>query len=287
MVKGKLLEKIAIEVLGEKGKYIWRRLEILGDVAIIRKPFNLTLEDMKPLAERIIQELPYVKSVWCAVTPITGEYRLREFIHLAGEKRSETIYKEHGCLFKIDITKVYVSPALGYEHIRIARQIKEGEVIVNMFAGVGLFSIIIAKHAKPRKVYSIDINPYAYHYMVENVKLNKVEDVVIPLLGDAAKVIEERLLNIADRVLMPLPELALKYLMYAVKSLRGRGIIHVYEFVKAMNKEEAINKANEEYMKEFSKLNVKATLLNARIVRTVGPRKYQVVLDFEVLKVLK
>jgi len=284
MVKGGLMRRIARDVLGEKADRVWRRLEILGDIAIIRKPFNLTVEELKPLAERIISELPYIKSVWCAITPVSGRYRLREFIHLAGVRKSETVYKEYGCLFKIDITKVYISPALGYEHIRVARQVREGEVVVNMFAGAGLFSIIIAKHAKPRKVYSIDINPYAYHYMVENVKLNKVEDIVVPILGDAAKVIEEKLTNIASRVLMPLPELAFKYLIYAIKALNREGVIHVYEFTKAMSNENPIDKVNKIYIKAFNEMNVKAELLGARIVRSVGPRKYQVVLDYRVLK---
>lgn len=278
------MRRIARDVLGDKADRVWRRLEIIGDIAIIRKPFNLTVEELKPLAERIIRELPYIKSVWCAITPVSGRYRLREFIYLAGMRKSETIYKEYGCLFKIDITKVYISPALGYEHIRVARQVKEGEVVVNMFAGAGLFSIIIAKHAKPRKVYSIDINPHAYHYMVENIKLNKVEDIVVPILGDAAKVIEEKLTNIASRVLMPLPELAFKYLIYAIKALNSEGVIHIYEFIRVKPNENPIDKVNKIYVKAFDGMNVKAKLLGARIVRSVGPRKYQVVLDYRVLK---
>jgi len=120
--------------------------------------------------------------------------------------------------------------------------------------------------------------------MVENVKLNKVEDIVVPILGDAAKVIEEKLTNIASRVLMPLPELAFKYLTYAIKALNREGVIHVYEFTKAMSNENPIDKVNKIYIKAFNEMNVKAELLGARIVRSVGPRKYQVVLDYRVLK---
>ncbi|HIQ11180.1 MAG TPA: class I SAM-dependent methyltransferase family protein [Pyrodictium sp.] len=282
-----LIRKIAEQLYGpEKAKKFWQRLEIIGDIAVVRQPFDVSLDELKPLAEKILEELPYVKSVWAAVSPVEGQYRLRKFVHLAGERRSETVYKEHGCLFKLDITRVYVSPRLGYEHVRVAKLVEPGEVVVNMYAGAGLFSIIIARYAKPKKVYSIDINPDAYRYMVENVKLNRVENIVEPILGDAVKVIEERLVGVADRVLMPLPELALQHLPYAIKALRedGKGIIHVYLHVHASRGEDPIEKSWRLLVEKLDELGIKAKRLFGRIVRDVGPRWYQVVLDVRVLK---
>jgi len=282
-----LVRRIAEQLYGpEKAKKFWQRLEIVGDIAIVRQPFDVSLDELKPLAEKILEELAYIKSVWAAVSPVRGQYRLRKFVHLAGENRSETIYKEHGCLFKLDITRVYVSPRLGYEHIRIAKLVEPGEVVINMYAGAGLFSIIIARYAKPKKVYSIDINPDAYRYMVENVRLNRVEGIVEPILGDAAKVIEERLVGVADRVLMPLPELALEHLPYAIKALRecGKRIIHVYLHVHANRDEDPVEKGWKMLERRFHELGVEAERLFGRVVREVGPRWYQVVIDVKVLK---
>ncbi|ABN70467.1 methyltransferase [Staphylothermus marinus F1] len=285
MTRGKLLKKLAIKVLGEeKARKIWGRIEIIGDIAIIRVPFDIDPYELKPLAETIVEELKYVKSVWAGLPGVKGPYRLRPFIHLAGEDRSETIYKEHGCLFKIDITKVYVSPTLNYEHKRIAQLVKPGEIITNMFAGAGFFSIIIARYSKPKKVYSIDINPHAYRYMVENIRLNKVEDIVVPLMGDAAKVIEEKLVNTSDRVLMPYPELALDYLVYALKALRNRrGWIHIYLHIVADKSSSPLDIAENILKNKLQDLSVKKfDIMNKRIVRTIGPRKYQVVLDVHI-----
>ena len=280
-----LIRKLAHKVLGnKKAKKIWSRIEIIGDIAVIRKPPDIDLEDMKAIGEEILKEIPYVKSVWCAVSKVKGTYRLRNYVHLAGEHRSETIYVEHGCKFKLDITKVYISPALNYEHKRIAEMVKPGEIVVNMFAGVGIFSIVIARKVSPVKVYSIDINPYAYRYMVENVRINKVENYVIPILGDAAKVIVEKLVSVADRVLMPLPELVISYLKYAVLSLRSKGFLHTYLFVKANNRKESLKKAKRMYSQELIKHVRNYKLLFCRVVRSVGPRKYQVVLDYYVEK---
>jgi len=284
MSRGKFLRRLASEILGEDiARRLWGRLEVVGDIAIIRKPPDIDIEVLRPLGEAILERLPYVKSVWVAVTPISGTYRVRDYVHIAGEPRSTTIYKEHGCLFKVDIRRVYISPALNYEHIRIAKLVRNGEFIINMFAGAGLFSIIIAKYARPRKVISIDINPYAYGLMVDNVRLNKVEGIVEPVLGDACEVVVNYE-GMADRILMPLPELAFKYYPKALIALRDQGYIHVYEFVSTEKKRDALTIATRRYEELSSSLNARCKAEFARVVRSVGPRYYQVVLDMFCIK---
>ena len=260
-------------------------MEIIGDIALLRRPpeSDLDIEDYRRLGVELMRRLPYVRSVWLATSPVRGSYRVREYLHLAGEPRSETIYREHGCLFKLDVTKVYVSPALNYEHIRVARCVKPGEEVMNMFAGAGLFSIIIAKHSKPKRVVSVDINPHAYSYMVENVRLNRVSEVVVPVLGDAREV-ARRCGGCFDRVLMPLPELAYEYFEDAVFALREGGIIHVYDFVGARSRDEAIPELRAKYLKKSESLGLRSEVVGSRVVRSVGPRYYQVVLDLRVEK---
>ncbi len=275
----RLLRRIAAEVLGEDlARRVWGRVEVVGDIAVIRKSPDVDLETLKPLAEELLRRIKYVRSVWVAITPVTGEFRVRRYEHLAGERRSVTIYKEHGCAFKIDITKVYISPALNYEHWRVAKDVKPGEYVINMFAGVGLFSIIMAKLSRPRKVISIDINPDAYRLMVENIRLNRVEGVVEPLLGDACELVKG-MEHVADRVLMPLPRLSLECLPQAIRSLRGSGIVHVYEFVTARSKAEAVYSTKSLFSRRLEDLGVRWSFKFARVVRSVGPRYYQVVLD--------
>ena len=275
-----------MEVLGEeKARVVWSRIDIVGDIAVIKMPLHgmVTVEELRRLAERILEEVKHVKSVWLAEGPVESGERVRsKLTHLAGEERTVTVYREHGCRFKVDIARVFITPRLNYEHLRIARLVRPGETVVNMFAGAGLFSIIIARYSKPRRVYSIDINPYAYKYMVENVRLNRVEGIVEPILGDAAKVVEERLRGVADRVLMPLPELALDYLPYALAALRGsRGVLHVYLHVEAPKGVDPMAHGLEPLEDRLRGLGVDYRLLGSRVVRTVGPRRYQVVYDVE------
>ncbi len=280
-----LLRRIAEEVLGEEAaSRLWKRVDLVGDIAIIKAPPGFDSEALKVIGEELVKRLPYVKSVWLAAGPVEGEYRVRSrLVHLAGEKRTWTIYKEHNCRFKVDIASVFVTPRLNYEHIRVARLVSPGEVVVNMFAGAGLFSIIIACKSNPRKVYSIDINPTAYELMVENISLNRVEDIVEPILGDAATVIRERLVRTADRVLMPLPELALEYLPYAIMALRGAGWIHVYLHVHTAKGEDPLEKAATLVSERLGELGISSfSITGVRRVRPVGPRTLQVVVDTRV-----
>ncbi len=276
---------MAREVLGEDfARRIWRRIELIGDIALIRTPLNMNPEELRPLGEEILNRIPHVKSVWASIPGIEGPYRLRRHVWLAGEQRSETLYREHGCLFKVDINRVYISPSLNYEHIRVARLVNPGEVVFNMFAGAGLFSIIIAKHSNPSRVYSVDINPDAYYYMVENIKLNHVEDKVHPVLGDAKDVASE-LSSSVNRVLMPYPELALDYLPYAVDSLKNSGWVHVYLHVRTGRGEHWRTKALRvisDWLAEISARSYTVSLV--RKIRNVGPRQHQVVVDLYIAK---
>lgn len=264
-------------------KLLYKSYDIVGDIAIIRIPETLK-QYSGNIAEAIMQTHKHIKTVLRQVSPVTSDYRLRELELVTGERKTETIHKEHDCIFKIDLKRCYFSPRLVYERMRIAQQIQLDETVVNMFAGVGCYSILIAKHSRPGKIYSIDINPIAVRYMRENVKLNKVGEHVVSFQGDAKTVVEEKLRNIADRVLMPLPEKAYKYLEYAVLTLKPTGgWIHYYDFEHAGKGENPIEKVESMVTKKLQNFGVSFETPFRRVVRTTGPRWYQIAVDIRIL----
>ncbi|MDH5390299.1 MAG: class I SAM-dependent methyltransferase family protein [Candidatus Bathyarchaeota archaeon] len=263
-------------------RLIYKSYDIVGDIAVIRVSEPLK-ERSKIIAEAVMQTHKRIKSVWRHASPVSGDFRLRGLEFVLGKRKTETFHREHGCVYKVDLEKCYFSPRLSYERMRIARQVQPDEVILNMFAGVGCYSIIIAKHSKSGKIFSIDINPFAIQYMQENIKLNKVEEKVVPVQEDAKKVIEERLQNVADRVPMPLPEKAYEYLDYALLALKPTGgWIHYYDFEHAKKGENPIEKIESKVSEKLQRLGVNFEVMFGRIVRTTGPNWYQVVLDIEV-----
>ncbi len=258
---------------------LYAGFDIIGDIAVLKIPEPLIVKK-HIIAEALLKAVKSVHTVLLQTTPVEGEYRLRGLEVLAGEPKFETVHKEHGCLYKLDLRTTYFTPRLSAERLRVANQVREGEVIINMFAGVGPYSILIAKKVRDVKVYSIDNNPEAYRYMQENIKLNKVEIKVIPILGDAAKVIRNTLQQTANRVIMPLPEKALHYLPDAYSALKeGRGIIHYYEHVFYGVGEDPLEKAVENIK---TKADFRFRVNYAGVVRDVGPRLAQVVLDLTV-----
>ena len=153
-----------------------------------------------------------------------------------------------------------------------------------MFAGVGCFSIIVARHSEAKRIFSIDINPDAVHYMQENTTLNRVEDRVVVVQGDAWDVIEGGLQGVADRVLMPLPEKAYEYLDCALSALKPHGgWVHYYDFEHANKDEDPVTKTVAEVTQKLRGVGVKFQVPFGRIVRTTGPRWYQTVVDAKIL----
>ena len=261
---------------------VYNSYDIVGDIAIFKLPCA-SRQNARNIAETIIGVHKNVKTVLAQVSPVAGDFRLRRLSHVQGERRTSTIHRESGCLFSVDVEKCHFSPRLYHERSRIARLVKPNETVVNMFAGVGCFSIIIAKNVSTAKVFSIDVNPTAVQFMRENILLNKVYGNVIPLLGDSKTIIERRLQHAADRVLIPLPEKAFAYLPYALSALKtSGGWMHYYDFEHAEKTENPVEKTKLKVAEKLSSLNVAFEFPFSRVVRTTGPNWYQVVLDIRV-----
>jgi tRNA (guanine37-N1)-methyltransferase len=281
-----LLKKIAVKTLGsEYAALVWKRVEIVGDIAVIRKPYSMDIpiEMFKSLGEELLKELPYVKSVWLAVTPVHGSERIREYTHIAGERKGETLYKEHGCIFKVDITKVYISPVLGYDHMRIAKQVKVGEKVLNMFAGFCPYSIIISRYSKPMYVVSIDINEYATFYGKINIELNKVSSSNDIINGDSL-IITPALEEKFDRILMPYPDLFEEALKVCIPAVKEGGFIHPHLFVEGNSKRIAFENACKIVVEKLRSLGVSGKAVGGHVIRSVAPRKYHVTVDVYIEK---
>lgn len=279
-MRKRLRDKLSEALSPEELNKVYNSFDIIGDIAIIK---HNNIQNPEAVAKQIMAVHKNIKTVLTPATRITGDFRVRELRLLAGENKTSTIHKESGCIFRVDVEKCYFSPRLSHEHLRIAELVETGEVVVNMFAGVGCFSIIIAKTASQSKVYSIDVNPTAVQCMEENVKINQVYDRVIPILGDAKDIIQAQLQGVADRVLMPLPEKALEYLPYALLALkRTGGWLHYYDFQHAPGKEDPVEKTKLKVSEKLDCMGASYVFANARVMRPTGPNWYQTVLDIQV-----
>ena len=262
----------------EEIQLLYCGFDIVGNIVVIKIPDSL-LSKKKIIATALLEQIKPVKTVLMQSTPVSGDFRTRSLELIGGEDTTTTEYREHGCIFKVDLATAYFSPRLSNERQRIADLVQPGETVANLFAGVGIFSIIIAKKVPKTRIYSIDINPKAHQQALENIKINKLSEKVIPILGDARDVVSE-IKGKADRVLMPLPEKATEYLNTAQVVLKPPfGIIHYYTHTYASRRENAFKEPAKVVEKV---LKNRYSIISQRIVRDVGPRWYQIVLDLKV-----
>jgi len=233
------------------------------------------------IGEAILKTHKRVHTVLAKSSAVGGLYRLRKFEVIAGEDKRETIHSEHGCTYHVDLSKAYFSPRLSYEHDRVASQVRENETVVDMFSGVGPFSILIAKRHRNVRVYAIDVNPDAVHYLKTNITVNRVKKRIVPILGDARQIVEQMLKGVADRVIMNLPEKALEYIDVACETIKAEGgIMHYYAFTSAPEPLETAKNRLIEAVKQTGR-GVEKVLL-ARTVRLIAPYTWQVVVDAEI-----
>ena len=267
----KLIRAIAEEA-GVPPERVYSGVDVVGDVAIVRLA-EVSGGDKKRLAAALLKELKNVRCVFEQVGGIEGEFRLRKLRHLAGEKRTLTLHRENGCAFAVDVARCYFSPRLATERLAIARRVAPVENVLNMFAGVGPFSVEVAKLARAR-VTSCEVNGYACELHEENNRLNKVERKVRVIEGDAADLPKLTKAKY-DRILMPHPSQAERFLPTALKMAKKNGVVHYYRHVLGRDEEEAA----ERLAAELSKHLPASARYSIRRVREVGARWLEMAAD--------
>lgn len=244
-----------------------RSFDSIGTIAQLEIPDELKKKE-KLIAKRVLDEFKNVKTVVKKSGITKGEFRIRPVKILAGEKTTETIHKENGIRLKLDLNKVFFTPRLSNERLRVLKQIKKNDVVADLFCGVGPYAILIAKFSKCKKVIANDLNPSAYEFLLENVKLNKVKN--IKYFNKDARKFKLR----ADKVIMNIPKFSESFLKTAFRNCKKGGRVFYYCF------------ATEEELKERIaeiKSVGKCRILKKIKCGDIGPRVYRWCIDFKKL----
>ena len=201
--------------------------DVVGDIAMIKIP-----DELLPYSRQIGEALVAVnRNIRAAFrdSGVKGDFRIRDLEKIAGEGGSETVHREFGVRLFTDPSKVYFNPRLSSERSRIAGLVRDGEIIIDMFGGVAPFGTVIGKLAHPSAIYSIDLNPAAEEFARRNAEKNGVE-VLHPMTGDSSKVVYD--LPEADRIIMNLPQIADRFLGFAMDRLKVGGTAHMYKIIE-------------------------------------------------------
>lgn len=247
--------------------------EIVGDIALIEDAGE---GEAERVAHAILATSKSTKTVIIPISDVEGEYRVRRFRHVAGEAKTITTHKEHGLRYRIDLEGAYFTPRLGTERLRIAKLVGPDDLVLDMFAGVGPFALLLAKRC--RWVVAMDKNPTAVRYLKENAGLNKVENIDI-LEGDAID-LAHRYLNSANHVIMNLPQSASLFLLAAIGAAKEGGTVHYY----CIAPEDDLYRDELLIREAAESLGAGIEVLYQNVVRSYAPHRYNVVIDFRVNK---
>ncbi len=271
------------KILDDYQELIPKSYDLIGNIAIIEfnKFEHIENKELsnykKEIAKAITIVNKKIKSVYEKKSEIMGICRLRDLALLYGEDKSETVYKENNCIFKLDVKKTYFTPRLVYERRRVASsEIRENELIVDMFAGVGPFSIQIAKNHNVR-VYAFDVNPDAYNYLKENIKSNKLKGDILPYNLNVKEILDpsdklgKLLKDKADRIIMNLPERSIDFVDVACFLMKkSGGILHFYQFSEKPN---PVEKTIELLNKKLNYSNwLIEKIITSKIVKSYSPK---------------
>jgi tRNA (guanine37-N1)-methyltransferase len=257
------MQAMPADLLGFEPTY-----ERLGDIVLID-------EDDPDRAEQIgaavMESALPVKTVLNRASKVTGEFRTREWEHLAGNG-TRTVHREYGCAFALDVAEVYFSPRLATERHRVTEKIDEGECVVDMFAGVGPFAIPAAERGA--EVVAVDVNPVAIEYLRENARRNGVENRIETIEGDVRAVAADEYENWADRLVMNLPHSADEFLDAAVRLAGADCLIHYYDIQHESN----LYKPGERAIREAAD-GYDVTVESRQSVRSYAPHELNIRLD--------
>jgi tRNA (guanine37-N1)-methyltransferase len=260
-------QTLPADVLGWEPTY-----ERLGDIVILDEDDPERAEEA---ARAIAESAIPARTVVNRASPVEGELRVRRWDVLYGDG-TETVHREYGCAFALDIAEVYFSPRLATERHRVVERVESGERFFDMFAGVGPFVIPAAK--RRAEAVGVDLNPVAVEYLRENAERNGVADRVTAIEGDVRNV--EGYDDWADRLVMNLPHSADGFLDTAVALAGEDCTLHYYDIQHEGDPfgpgERAIREAaGEEYAVE---------VLERREVRSYAPHELNVCLDVRLVR---
>ena len=252
--------------------------DVIGNIAIVKFARGVKVSEKKKWGARFLKEHMAVRTVLEKAEKFSGRLRTLKTNYIAGEKTKEALYKENGCVFRLNVDNCYFSPRLSTERAEIASFVKKGERVLVMFGGVAPFAIVIGKMSKASEIVSVELGRECTKYAEENVRRNKLFGRVKIVGGDVRRKIPG--MDKFDRIVMARPNLKDSFLDAAFSVIRKGGVIHYYGFCSA----DEVGGLKELILGEAKNVGKKVKILKVKKAGEIGVRKWRWRVDLKIEK---
>ena len=222
----KPFEQIASRIDSELHHYLPRKWKKIGDIVIL----DLSkIENEKEKIAEIYAQVLNVKTI-IQKNKISGELRKPEDTELLYGKETVTEISEYGIKYKLDLAEIMWSPGntgwrsalSGPEKVSEFYTFDKPKTIIDYFAGIGYFSIQMAKGYPEAEIIAIDKNPKSIEYLTLNAKNNSVN---IKIINDDCRNIELK----ADVIHLGYIGNTIDFLEHAHNCLNDNGTVIFHE----------------------------------------------------------
>ncbi|MBU0980717.1 MAG: class I SAM-dependent methyltransferase family protein [Nanoarchaeota archaeon] len=251
--------------------------DVIGSIAILEIDRPLR-KRRHAIAKAVMQLNNHIKTVLMKQGGHTGRCRTQKMGFILGRRTKETMHTENGARMMLDVEKVYFSPRLATERLRIAKQVMPGESVLVMFSGCAPYPLVLAKNTKVKEIVGVEINPAGHKYGLKNIALNKITNITL-FKGDVKKIVPKLNKNF-DRVIMPLPKGGEDFLDIGIKAVKKGGILHYYDF---LHEDEIPKVAIDKIRKEVKKQKKKIKILKTVKCGSQQPHVYRTCTDCRII----
>ena len=247
--------------------------EYVGDIVIVR--MDPRCDPYKELIGRTYAEVLGAKTVCADVRGVSGEFRQPSMEVIYGTD-TESVRLENGIRYGFDVTKVMFASGNTDERMRMRNLDCTGETVVDMFAGIGYFTLPLAKYSGARRVFACEKNPESYQFLCRNIRDNELTDRVIPILGDNRNLLGK---HFADRILMGYVQITSEFVPKALEMIKRGGVIHYHDTFYVHEYEEKIREVFD------SNCPGGYEILNIREVKSYAPSVSHYVADVRITEI--
>ena len=191
-------------------------------------------------------DLHVSEEIWRAVAEALKTERVARLGEISGEMRESSVEmllgeddwvvrRESGVDYGYNLTQCMFSAGNVNERRRMGEMVGVGEVVVDLYAGIGYYSLPMLVHSQVGHVHCCEWNPNAVRALESNLDINGVAERCTIHFGDN-QATAVHLEGVADRVVLGLLPSSEGGYALAMAALRpAGGVLHVHGVAAAGN----------------------------------------------------